>query len=201
MNFSVRFMKYSVSVRESGQQFTLAILIGGMIVGVLLGIIISYVSRKGDSCSQEYDERQIVNQGKAYKYAFFTMLIYMGMLLACYIAEDSAVSVKMPVDNATLVFTGILISALVNVIYAILKDAYFPMNGNRSSLFGSFIVLAALNIVIGIYHVINGDYVKDGVITFFGLGNLLAGIAMVIVIVVVIIKRVHDKRSEADEQD
>ncbi len=195
------FMKYTVSVRESGQQFTLAMLIGAMIVGILLTVIILNVSRKGEACSQVYDERQIVNRGKAYKYAFITMLIYMVLLEVCYAAADFVGSFKMPVDNMTLILVGILISVLVYAIYAILKDAYFRPDDNRSFLFGFYIVLTVMDIVIGIYHVINGDAVKDGMITFFGCGGLLAGIAMAILIAVVIIKRVQDKRSEADEQD
>ncbi len=192
-------MKYDFSIEESGRAFTLAMLIAGIIIGGLLVVIIVNVAIKENTSSPKYDERQLIYQGKAHKYAFFTMLIYMILLLTLYAAGDIAGTEKLPVDNATLVLVGILISALVFAIYAILKDAYFRLDENRNFLFGFFIVLTVIDMLIGVFHILNGDIATDGVITFIGSGNLLAGIAMLIFIIVIAIKRIQEKNSEEND--
>jgi hypothetical protein len=192
-------MKYSFYIKESGQRFALAMMIAGMIVGCLLVVIITTMARREEPSSRKYDERQLTYQGKAYKFAFLTMLIYMGLLIAVYTAGDIVGTKLLPVDNATLILIGLLISVLVFAIYAVLKDAYFRMDENKNFLFGFFFVLAVFNLLIGFFRILNGDITENGVITFVSAGNLLAGFAMLIMIIVVIVKRILEKRDAEND--
>jgi hypothetical protein len=174
-------------------------MIAGMIVGCWLVVIITTVARREEPSARKYDERQLTYQGKAYKFAFLTMLIYMGLLIAVYTAGDIVGTKLLPVDNATLILIGLLISVLVFAIYAVLKDAYFRMDENKNFLFGFFFVLAVFNLLIGFFRILNGDITENGVITFVSAGNLLAGFAMLIMIIVVIVKRILEKRDAEND--
>ena len=48
--------------------------IAGLIVGLVLVVIIFRIANTDKKIKSEYDERQLRIRGKAYKYAFYTML-------------------------------------------------------------------------------------------------------------------------------
>lgn len=192
-------MKYSFRFKENQYMFYLVAIVSLMLIGALLMVIIVNVARTGDPDREKYDERQLIYQGKAYKYAFYTLLIYSGLILAALIAGETVRTYKLPVDNSTLILVGIMLSVLVFAIYSILKDAYFRMNENKKFLLGVFWVLAAVNLGLGIFHVINGDIATGGIITFEGAGSLLLGVTMLAVASVATYKRIQDKRGDEDD--
>jgi hypothetical protein len=192
-------MKYSFKIRENQYMFYLVAMISLMLIGALIMVIIVNAARTGDPDREKYDERQLIYQGKAYKYAFYTLLIYSGLILAAFIAGDAAGTYKLPIDNSILILVGIMLSVLVFAIYSILKDAYFRMNENKKFLLGVFWVLAAVNLGLGIFHVINGDIATGGIITFEGAGSLLLGVTMLAVASVATYKRIQDKRGDEDD--
>ena len=94
--------------------------------------LLAYVLRgmKGQSKTvKQYDERQLLIQGKAYKYSFFTLLSYfLGIgVLTVVLERDFA---------TTYVYAciGLCLGLLVYVMYSLFKDAYIGMKESAVSV-------------------------------------------------------------------
>ena len=88
-------------------------------VSVLLVIALLWLSRTDHSLKGEYDERQMLMKGNAFRGAFFTALGYSLLIFLLDI-----VGVKIPMETGLLVLTGGMISLIVYVTIAIMNDAY-----------------------------------------------------------------------------
>ena len=53
----------------------------GLIVGIILVMVLIKMANKDRRIKTEYDERQEKIRGKAYKYAFYTMIYYQVIFL------------------------------------------------------------------------------------------------------------------------
>ena len=104
----------------------------GMAVGILVGLIIAVVliiiANKNRKFKTEYDERQLKVRGDAYRYAFYTVVIWEAILLILAFGEFS-----FPISAYVLHYAGILAGILVLSGYCIWMDAYWGLNNNRRS--------------------------------------------------------------------
>ncbi|MCR4960295.1 MAG: hypothetical protein K6A74_02495 [Lachnospiraceae bacterium] len=185
-------MDYEVSIEEAGGNYYIIGLGCGIVFGILIiALIITAAGKDDDGVKRKYDERQIAAQGTAFKYAFYTMLIYFMVLMIVF-----GTGVSLPVDNAMLVFIGLITGAVVFGTNSILNDAYFALNENRRFIIISFSFIAGSNLIIGVVRLICGMFLEDGKLTFRSSGNLFCAVFMLLLLTVMVIKGIRDKREE-----
>ena len=118
----------------------------GFIIGITIGIILIVIlyrfANTNHKTMTQYDERQKEIRGKAYQYAFYTMVIFEVIMLILEVGE-----IPLPVDGYILHFAGILIGSLVLACYCIWKDVYWGLNNNRKRYALIFLATAALNAI------------------------------------------------------
>lgn len=167
--------------------------LAGITIGVLVGILILLFTKKNGSMKCEYDERQQLVQGKGYKYAFFTMLIYYGLI---FIADFSEINLH--AESNALIMIGIGIGVCVFASYAILHDAYFALNEKVPRLIGVFAVLACINSLAAVRFIVEGKIIVDGVLTRM-VSNLVVSLMLIDVLVVLLVKYFLDKKGGAED--
>lgn len=184
-------VEYNFSIRESTKNYLLISMACGVLIGILLIILVIELSKKNAEVKMKYDERQILVQGKSFKYSFFTMIIYFVLLVFI-----KAAKLELPIDDGLLIFLGVALGVCVMVTISIMNDAYFKMNENANVLIGFFIALSVLNLAVGIIHIVSGDVLRDGKLTFTSCGNMLCGIVTLYVLVILLIKKIKDRKED-----
>ena len=133
----------------------------GVIIGIIIGLIISYFAikffNKDGKIRTEYDEMQENIRGKAYRIAFFTLIILLALLMVLNIAE-----IELPMTNSVLYFALILIGIAVQAGYSILQGAYFGLNNNKAKFWGVMIAVTIVNLLVGIRAIVAGEIFVDG---------------------------------------
>lgn len=152
--------------------------------------------RKGDCLfSGVYDERQRAVQGRAYKYAFFTL---MTMLML-----GGAVDVIFEFEMINLFIFAMLClwpSLCVFATYCIVKDAYISLSARRATFITLFSVLGLINLAIGIAGVaIDGGFVTDGEMDI-EIVNLCTGVACAYLSILMGAKALRDRRQGSVEE-
>ena len=162
----------------------------GVVVGlVLVGIVIRLLLGRKSKRSREYDERQKLAQGIAYKYGYYTLLGY----LAAVSLFDLMTGVRW-CSLYTGVFLGVLLSVGVFGIVGICNDAYFPFRENPGRYIALFAVLGAMNVVIGVSHYLHeGTFMQDGMLSH-SVVNPLAGVLLLLLAGAMAAKRQREKR-------
>lgn len=151
--------------------------------------VISYSKNqveKRKNGGKPYDERQLLIQGKAYKYAFFTVILYFVILGAL-----SVVSEREFITTYANACIGMALSLMVFVTYSTFQDAYIGRNTNGN--FSMIIFLAC-----GIFMLVNTLVSKpiliiDGILQNSA-GALVLGILFSYVGLILLIKKIIDKR-------
>ena len=169
----------------------------GILVGIVSAVLL-FELLLGDGGKQRFDERQIMEQGKAFKLGFYTMLIITG-ILAC---------LNFAVPNQSGNFglyhvMGLFVSISVYLVYSIWTESYFAINQSTAKMMIFFAVVAALNLVISIVNILHGQVIVNGVPTFRILNIMCTMLFAVIFITALIRKAVNEKSlsSEDEEED
>lgn len=182
-------LDYSLHVYPADANYLLITVLLGCIAFVCLTCIIIILFKKNRT-ERKYDERQLLVRGNAFKYAFFTMLIYNVIAYILYLCEAN-----LPLFPDTLFMLGVLVGLMVFVTYSIWNDAYYALNENKKQVNTFLIVIGILNLGIGISHLFDGTAIVNGKLAV-GSINLICGILLIYVFIVNIIKFLVDKRSE-----
>ena len=122
-------------------------------------------------------------RGKAYRYAFYSVMIYEALLLALEIGQ-----ITRPLPSYILHFAGIIVGCIVLAGYCIWKDVYWGLNNNRKRYAVIFLVTAALN-AIPVVPMIAGKTTLDS-----GWLNVIVLIMLAVIGIELIIKEVVDRR-------
>ena len=166
----------------------------GVAVGIFVGLIVAFVLIKLANSNRrvktEYDERQLLVRGNAYRYAFYTVVIWEAVLMVLAIGD-----LPLPVPDIALHFAGIIAGVLVLSTVCIWKDAYWGLNNNRRS-YGIILLIAGLFNAIPVIGNLSGRGSSD-----FPYVNLLCCIMLVVVGAELLIKQLADKRAESAEDD
>ncbi len=184
-------MVYSI---EAGPAYRSGYIIGimaGILFGILFIALVAVLARKDTTAVSKYDERQIAMQGKAAKYAFYTMLVY--SMAAAVILDLNLVPVISP---AVLLFAGAMLGAGVMVTYALLKDAYFKMNESKRTWIIAFGIITVFNVFLGIISLARNEILADGILRISEVGNLLCGVLMAYILILCCVKNIIDRREE-----
>ena len=117
----------------SGNIFKSAGVAVGIVFGLILAIALIMIANKNRKIKTEYDERQLRVRGDAYRYAYYTVVIWEVFLfiLACD-------EIRLPIPEYVLHFAGILAGVIVLSSYCIWKDAYWGLNKTAGAMGSSW---------------------------------------------------------------
>ncbi|MEE1124923.1 MAG: hypothetical protein UHK60_01925 [Acutalibacteraceae bacterium] len=160
------------------------------IIIIIALIIISILKIKNKKSN--FDERQELVRGKAYKYAFFSMAIYGAIYLLCSMfieKEFLTASMALIID----MFIGLVVSG----VYSIWNEAFFTLNIKQSPK--AYIVLliwvTLLNSYTGISAIIDGNIIENGTLSTASI-SLIGSISLTIILITILIKFIVNKKAE-----
>ena len=164
----------------------------GVLFGLFLVSLIVALGTMGRKAgAPKYDERQIAEQGKSYKYGFFTALI----ICALHLVFDMA-GIDHHLEKSVMLLIIIVVPVAVAATHMILHDAYFQLNENRKFMTISLAIIGICNLFFAIKEIADGKFIVDGVVTFLGACNLIAALMLFYIIVILGIKAYLDKKEE-----
>ena len=155
----------------------------GFFIGLLIASVLIIFSNKNRKFKTEYDERQKVIRGNAYKYGFMFLVCY--LLLIMFF---DATGFEIPLDLAALAVTGIVSGVTVVACYSIWNGAYWGLNNNVKRYMIVFIAGFVLNGVIAVISLVMGTMFKDGIV-HGSFVNLIVTIMFVIISIVMFIRK------------
>ena len=165
--------------------WAMGFVVGILIVAAVCGIVARVAWKKGGIGKGQYDERQQVQRGRAFTWAYATLLVYLAVWMVLR-------SMEAPFFSETVsVFVGALLSIGVFVGYSIFHDAYFK--ASESPRTWIFVICAAglLNLGIGAVKLLRETTLQA---RLYDNMNLFVGALFVVVLACVVIKRAMDRR-------
>lgn len=165
------------------------VLFGLIFVGL---VIVSTLFRKNKNNDRQsnYDERQLIVQGKGYKYGFFTVCILEVINYFFYIGE-----IKSSIDPEVIALLIVLFGAMVHTVYCIINDAYLKRYEDKKIALWIFLFVGLIDIINSIRNLIIGELFTD-----YAMLTFVAGLFFLIVPVSVFI-RTQKLKIEEDEDD
>lgn len=164
-------------------------LLGAMFIGLI--IVLVKIQKKKHT---QFDERQVLARGAAYKVSFFVAIFYM---LACFLAE--LFELKWAIFTVQMII-GVFITCVVFAIMCIFTNAYFGVNQKNSKAY--IVVLACIglmNTFIGINNLSDWEPLfTDGTLNLSSI-NFIAAIFLFIMVIALIIKVILEKRASVEE--
>ena len=171
----------------NGAQIALTL---GLTAGVVIGLLIVVVLLRLKVLNMRFDERQERARGVAFQYAFYTLTVCV-LLLGCV---DLAYHWC---DTLTGGILSVCIACTVLAVTAIRHDAYLGLYERPRRVMTLFAVIAAVNLMLGVSHVLDGSAVVDGVVTFW-ITNLLLGLMLTVVLAVYVLRCLRQRESGED---
>lgn len=169
---------------QLGAIFTFAI-----IAAIFISLIANTKINKDKKVKTKYDERQKQARGKAYTYGFYTMIISSYVLMLAHMFGL----------GHFLGFYGyiatVILGVIVQMTYAIFKDAYVGMNMNFRKYMIFMSIISLINIAATVSAFINGEMVIDGALQS-PVMNLLCSILFAVLVADLGIKKLIDKKGD-----
>lgn len=167
------------------ENYELGYLIGatvGLLVGLAVAVPLLKFMKKDGKLKCKYDERQEIVRGRAFKYGFFTYLVYLflDMIYGDYLERV--------MERGVVSFAGLILGVVVYAGYAIWNDGYFSLNEYPVRVVLTFAVLSLTYFAVAGIHIFAlKDMVKHGVLSIHAI-TLLCGIMMLIILLLVLVK-------------
>lgn len=164
----------------------------GLAAGLTVGLLVVMLLFKKRILDFTFDERQERARGVAFKYGFFALMfaiILYGMLDMVLGRWCDAMA-----GVALCLCVGITVFAIT----CILKDAYLSLKESPRYVMTLFAVLSVVNIVLGSIHILDGDMVENGILTF-RCTNLVVGLMTTVVLAVYIVNFLLSRRGQEEE--
>ena len=158
--------------------------------GIGLVLLVLLIQKLTGKTKNKFDERQVAARGVAYKWGFFSLMIYealytMLLVLGIRFADE-------PTGPILGIFVGVAVFGAV----AAAKDAYTALDENPRSRW-LWPLLGVLWLFIGIMKVLGGEAVRDGALTLDSMQLFLGASFLVIGLVDLI----HRRRSRGTDGD
>lgn len=165
----------------------------GIVVGLVFCVGIFKFANRDSKLKTEYDERQQSIRGKAYMYAFYTLVSYEA-ILGCLSVSDLLV---LPIEDYIYHFFGIIVAGTVLCVYSVLNGAYWGINNNLERYKRIFILLFIINALPVVFSIKDGIHMENGIIDFPFM-NLICVIFMIIIGITMLVKKKIDNSSLED---
>ena len=166
-------------------EMALGFVTGVLLVAIVCTVIAKMAKKKGSVGRGEYDERQQIARGKAFTWAYATLLIY---LAAWMVFRTMEIPFFM---EGLSVILGALLSIAVFVGYSVFHDAYFKASESPRTWLSIISAVGLLNLGIGVGRLIRGETMA---VRLYENMNLFVGVLFLIVLVCVVAKRAVDRR-------
>ncbi len=165
------------------------------IITLIVIALLVYVMANAKKKDDHFDEMQLIKRLNGYKLGFFVLLIELGVYagLSAFYTD-----LKDRVEPSIAIFMILLVGILCFAVYCIFNEAFFAMGENTKVYSVICAAVVLINCVNAYSSISKGDFLKDGVITFDGTGNIAAAAVFAIILVCIIVKSVLVKK-EADE--
>lgn len=134
----------------------------------------------------KYDERQTAVRGRAFKYAYGTLLV----ALLFYAASDDIWNWCVPLTGCA---AAIVVSLVPYAWVSIMNEAYWWANTKRVGQYVTFALLGLMNLGLALSSWLRGDLIVDGVLQIGG-ANLVLGSVFIYVFVIAMIQRARLRR-------
>lgn len=173
--------------------------IRGFFVGILAVAVVSFIiglifKRKGILGENNFDERQELARGKAYKAAFWVLVLYL-----CITNLLNAVFEFNWSDNFTGAMIGICLSFSVFAVNCILNDAYLSLKEKPRNIIVLLGFVALLNFAVAMINIRQENhFISNGVLTIHAV-NLIVGFMLLVILAVFIIKLRIDSKTVKPE--
>ncbi|MCR5789220.1 MAG: hypothetical protein K6G83_04955 [Lachnospiraceae bacterium] len=169
----------------------------GLVAGIMVGLVIAFILLRAANTNHrmksDYDERQERIRGKAYMYAFYTMMIYEAAMVVLKAGE-----IVFPFEDYLAGFIGVILGCIVLGCYCIWHDVYWGLNNNRRRYYIIFGVIFALNLMPVVMQAASGTLIQDGKIGLPML-NILVIFMLAVFGIELLIKHFTDRsRGEED---
>lgn len=167
-------------------------LVLGLAAGIGAGVLVIVLLFKKRILSCAFDERQERARGVAFKYGFFALMfaiILYGMLDMVLGRWCDAMA-----GASLCLCVGITVFAVT----CILKDAYLSLRENPRYIMTLFAFMSVINIAFGAVHILDGDMVENGILTF-RCTNLVVGLMITVVLAVYIVNFLLSRRDQEAE--
>ena len=166
----------------------LIVLLPFVIVFVIMVLLVNVLKndKNGTNGSSQYDERQLLIQGKAYKYAFFTLVSYhlvIGML-----------TMILKIDFATTyvyMLIGLCVGVIVYVTYSLFHDAYIGMDESKNLSAGVAFFVGVCNAGSALFEL--DKMFVDGILQP-EFGRLVIGLTAFYIGIILVVKKQMDKK-------
>lgn len=174
---------------------------GGMIVGIAVVAIVILLFKKklnkrifGSEEKAKYDERQLIEQGKAGKMGMYFLMVYnaiFGIIDVCF---------DLPINTFVLMFAGIILTVTVYATICIWNEAYFPVNQSIKRWIWLLFGIGTLNAVTAIFNA-KGPDASNELINTSVLINILCVVMCYGIVIISIIKLKAMERATEDDDD
>ena len=173
----------------------------GIVTGLIVGLLIYFIAIKATrkyrfGNKPDYDERQKIEQGKAYKTGFFTMMLFSCIYLCMEVLLENGIPFAPGVGSFIIIFLG----AFSFATHAIFSDCYISTNERPIRKKIIFAVIGIVNIAVSIINIFRGELIENGILSVKAI-NLLCGLLMLVLVCEILIKeRLDVKREKLDEE-
>lgn len=164
---------------------------GVVLVCVCVIIALLLITKKDGSIKCKFDERQEIVRGRAYKYAFFTMMISE----ALFIVLNEMADMERYIASSLEMVIAICVGVAVYASYCIWHEGYFALNENPGRLLVVFIILGVMNVVLGGAAWQEGRCFENGVLTI-EFSNAVCGVLSLWVSAMVALKWIRDRKED-----
>ena len=145
----------------------------------------------------QFDERQILEQGKAYRIGYFS--------LAAMVFVLTGLETFIPhMGGSFAVYYGIsiFVSAAAFIVYCVWTESYFSIGQNATKMLSILAVIGLLNLFISIMNIIHGQIIVDGRLTLRSWNICCVLLFLIIFVTALIRKSLNAKQlSSEDEED
>ena len=160
---------------------------------VLVLIIVSFTLRKKNL--PDYDERQELIRGKAYRTGFYATLVFIGFAIVL----DSTNSLPF-LDSTILYGTTVLGGVLVFAVYCVWNEAYFGLNQKSSTAMFILAFIGILNLFIGIMNYFKGNLFFNGKLSFSFM-NFVCAFMFIVLFATILLKKISNKVNDDKERN
>lgn len=188
-------LQYGVHPEEGRSMYYYLGMVCGFFTAELLIVFLSWIMKKAGGkfdwkCKADsYDERQMLARGKAYKYAFFSLIFY--IFIISILCEFSGIILFM---SFTGLWLGVCFSMMIFAITCILNDAYMSLYENVKGIIIMFSCIGLMNILIALRGIHEGNsMVENGTISTNCM-NFIIGIMFLVLLIVFCGKVLYNKK-------
>ncbi|MBR5516727.1 MAG: hypothetical protein IKU53_02025 [Firmicutes bacterium] len=160
------------------------------LLGIMVAICIVIAIKKMTVSDCEYDERQILIRGKAYKIGFMTMLLFAAGFICASVAYEELIEYGF-VWNSISMFAGLTAFA----VYSVWNDAYLALKQSVTKNLALCGVVILCN-VSWIPELIKGKIDAAELIQSYRAINVFCALTFAVIAFTLIIKMFVDRKEE-----